>query len=429
MRLPRVPRLPLVPDPLRRARIPSDVESVISRAAEVDPRSVGMTVDKIEHIWNGVVDLYRGGAHRAIQVCVRRRGQVVLDRSIGHAHGNGPRDKPDDEKVLATTETPFLAYSASKAVTASVVHLLDQRGQIHIGDRVAEYIPEFAKNGKEFITIGQVLAHRAGMPIHPPELMTLDALHDRERILQALCDAKPISRAGKLQAYHALSGGSILGEIVHRVTDKNIRDYLGSEILSPLGFRWTNYGVSLDDVGKVATNYVTGPPALPPVSTMVNRLLGVSTSQAVEMSNDPRFLTSILPAGSVVTTANELSRFFELLRAGGELDGVRIFEPRTIRRAISEQSFLEVDFTLAFPVRYSYGFMLGGKHFSLFGPDTMSTFGHLGYTNILGWADPDRELSVGLITSGKPVIYPEVFSWLGVPARIGASAPKTGSPR
>ena len=99
--------------------------------------------------------------------------------------------------------------------------------------------------------------------------------------------------------------------------------------------------------------------------------------------------------------------------------------PRTLRRATSEQSFLEVDFTLGFPIRYSYGFMLGGKYASLFGPDTTNAFGHLGFSNILAWADPDRELSVGFITSGKPVVYPEVFGWLNVPARIGAAAPKT----
>lgn len=425
MRLLRVPRLPLVPDPLRRSRIPSDIESVTSRGREVDPASVGMTEAKVERIWDGVVDLYRGGAHPAIQVCVRRRGEVVLDRSIGHAHGNGPKDKADAEKVVATTETPFLVYSASKAVTAAVIHLLDERGIIHIGDRVSEYIPEFATNGKEFITIAQVLSHRSGLPVHPRELVSVDALHDREKIVAALCDAKPITHPGKLQAYHALTGGSILGEIVHRVTGNDIRVFLDSEILSPLGFRWTNYGVSLDDVDKVASNYLTGPPLLPPISTMLTRLLGATASDAVDMSNDPRFLTSVLPAGSVVSTANELSRFFELLRAGGELDGVRVFDPRTLRRATSEQSFLEVDFTLGFPIRYSYGFMLGGKYASLFGPDTTNAFGHLGFSNILTWADPDRELSVGFITSGKPVVYPEVFGWLNVPARIGAAAPKT----
>src|SRR5688572_19183068 len=120
-RLPPLPRLPLVPDPLRRARIPRDLDSVTTIAAEEDPAAAGMTRDGLERIWKGVVNLYRGGAHPAIQLCVRREGRVVLDRAIGHAKGNGPSDRSDADKVLATPGTPFVVFSASKAVTAMVV--------------------------------------------------------------------------------------------------------------------------------------------------------------------------------------------------------------------------------------------------------------------------------------------------------------------
>jgi CubicO group peptidase (beta-lactamase class C family) len=143
----------------------------------------------------------------------------------------------------------------------------------------------------------------------------------------------------------------------------------------------------------------------------------------VEASNDPRFLTGIIPAGNVVASATELSRFFELLRAGGELDGVQIFEPRTIMRARSEQSYREIDFTLGFPTRYGLGFMLGAQVLSLFGPNTEQAFGHLGYTNTIGWADPQRALSAALGTSGKPVIYPELPDLLGLMRRVGRCVP------
>src|SRR5919198_6411247 len=103
---PRVPRLPLVPDPLRRARIPRDVDSVTSRGLEADPRDVGMTPESIERIWSDAVAWYRSGVHPAIQVCVRRGGEVVLDRAVGHARGNGPRDAEEIEKAPATPETP-----------------------------------------------------------------------------------------------------------------------------------------------------------------------------------------------------------------------------------------------------------------------------------------------------------------------------------
>lgn len=423
-----LPRLPYGPDLLRRARIGKDTDAVTSRGPAEDPESAGMTADDVQRIWDGVVGVYRGGAHPAMQLCVRREGRIVLNRAIGHASGNGPKDPADAERVPATVETPFCVYSASKAVTATVVHLLDERGVLHIDDRVCEYLPEFTSHGKDAMTIAQVLAHRAGIPNLPPEALDLDHLEDRERQVQLLCDTKPFARPGKLVAYHALSGGAVLGEIVHRATGKSIREVLAAEILGPLGFRWTNFGVAPQDVPAVGTSYVTGPAVLPPVSTMLTRLLGTTVDEAVQASNDPRFLTAVVPAGNLVTTAVELSRFFELLRTGGELDGVRILQPRTIRRAITKQTHLEVDFTFGVPVGYSLGFMLGAKRLSLFGPDTEQAFGHLGFTNILGWADPARALSVALITSGKPVIYPEVFDFLGIMGRIGAAAPKVENP-
>jgi CubicO group peptidase (beta-lactamase class C family) len=263
----------------------------------------------------------------------------------------------------------------------------------------------------------------------PREALDLDLLADQDHILDLVCEARPTSRPGKRLAYHAISGGFILGEVVRRVTGTSIRDVLAEEILDPLGFRWTNYGVRPEDVPLVGTSYVTGPPVGPPISTLLTRALGAPIARIVELSNDPRFLTGVIPSASVVTTANELSRFFELGRREGELDGVRVFEPRTLRRALTEQSYLEMDFTLGFPTRFSYGFMLGARVLSLFGPNTELAFGHLGFVNILGWADPQRAVSCALITSGKPIVYPGVTYFLGIGRRIGKEAPSVTGAR
>jgi CubicO group peptidase (beta-lactamase class C family) len=93
-----------------------------------------------------------------------------------------------------------------------------------------------------------------------------------------------------------------------------------------------------------------------------------------------------------------------------------------------ERSYLEIDLTLGAPVRLSAGFILGARWLSLYGPDTELAFGHLGFTNILGWADPERELSCALVTSGKPIIYPELYDLWGITRRIGAETPKTDRP-
>jgi CubicO group peptidase (beta-lactamase class C family) len=391
---------------------------------EIDPRSVDVEPAAVESIWKAVETLYKDGVHPAIQLCIRRRGRILLDRAVGHARGAGPHDPPDAGKIVVTPETPFNTFSASKAVTAMVIHHLDQQHLLHLDDPVCQYIPEFAAHGKRWITIRHVLTHRAGIPNIPPEAMRLELLEQPAEILRILCDARPTSRAGRRLAYHAISGGFLLGEIVQRVTGDDIRVVLASEILEPLGFRWMNYGVDPDDIERVAQNYFTGLPVLPPLSWLFRRFLGVSFEAVPELGNDPRYLTSIIPSGNIVATANELSRFYQLLLNGGELDGVRIFEPRTIRRAVSEQSYLEFDFSLAMPVRYGMGFMLGGRWMSFWGPDTFHAFGHIGFINVMGWADPERQIAVALLTSGKPLLYPGISHFAAIAKEIGAACPK-----
>jgi CubicO group peptidase (beta-lactamase class C family) len=422
--MPSVPRLPLVPDPLRRIHVRRDLASITTTAAEADPALVGLDSKAVEKMWRAARDLYRSGVHPALQLCVRRHGEVVIDRAIGHASGNGPDDGRDSARVLVSTDTPFCVFSASKAVTAMVVHKLHERGVLSIEDRVADYIPEYAAHGKGATTIAHVLAHRAGVPTPPREALDIERISDREHVIQVIANAKPFVKPGTLLAYHAVSGGFILGEIVHRVTGRSIKDALEEEFLRPLGFRWMNYGVAEADLGEVGVNYVTGPPLLPPLSNLVSRVLGNPIDAVVELSNDPRFLTAVVPAANIVTNANELSRFFEIFRAGGELDGVRVMEPETIARALTEQSRLEIDLSLGFPTRFSLGLMLGAKVLSLFGRDTDQAFGHLGLINIMGWADPQRGLSAALITSGKPMLYPELPRFFGVMQTITSEVPK-----
>ncbi len=423
--LPTVPRPPLgLPDPLRRIRVPRDLDSATTVGEEASPEAGGVTAESVESIWRGVKDWYRSGVHPAMQVCVRREGEVILDRAIGHASGNGPRDGEGAEKVAATPATPFCIYSTSKAITALVVHKLAERGLLGLDDPIAAHVPGYDAHGKGEITIAQVLAHRAGVPNLPPDALDLDRINDREFLAQSLSDARPFASPGRYLAYHAVSGGFILAEVVWRVTGKDIRTVLAEELLDPLGFRWTNYGVAEGDVGRVALNYITGPPTAPPLSNLLSRALGSGLNDLVDLTNDPRYLTGVVPSANTVTTANELSRFFEVMRCGGELDGVRVIEAETIRGALVEQSHLELDFSLGFPTRFSLGLMLGARFLSLYGRDTQHAFGHLGFTNMLAWADPERAISVAVLNSGKPIVYPEMHRFLGTMQRITSEMPK-----
>ncbi|MGN6605516.1 MAG: serine hydrolase, partial [Jatrophihabitans sp.] len=122
--------------------------------------------------------------------------------------------------------------------------------------------------------------------------------------------------------------------------------------------------------------------------------------------------------------ANEMSRFMEILRRGGSMDGVTVLRPRTLRRALAERSYHELDWSLGAPLRHSAGYMLGAKVLGLYGPDTDDAFGHLGFTNVMFWADPRRELSVALVTSGKPYASTHLGRLFHLTRVIGTQAPK-----
>jgi CubicO group peptidase (beta-lactamase class C family) len=278
----------------------------------------------------------------------------------------------------------------------------------------------FERHGKGGITIRQVLTHRAGIPALPGARFSLDLLADPAHILELLCDARPLSAPGRKLAYHALTGGFLLGAVIAEATGLSAGAFLQQEVSRPLGLPDFRYGVEPSRIAEVAENALTGLP-LPIVSWLFSRSVGLSLDQAVSAANDPRFLTAEVPSGNLITSPREACRFFEALRQGGSLDGVRVFDPRTIRRATAEQSMLQIDGSIGLPVRYSMGFILGDDHLSPYGPRTEQAFGHVGFSNVLVWADPAREISVAYLNTGKPFVTAGQLAFYDVPRTISAA--------
>ena len=96
-----------------------------------------------------------------------------------------------------------------------------------------------------------------------------------------------------------------------------------------------------------------------------------------------------------------------------------MFEPRTVARAVQPQVTGQVDRVLMMPIPLSMGFMLGLRSFGFYGPRTANAYGHLGFTNVLGWADPDRDISVAFMNTGKPLLAARMLAWLNVTRVIG----------
>lgn len=200
---------------------------------------------------------------------------------------------------------------------------------------------------------------------------------------------RPFYRPGLVHIYHALTWGPLMREIVYAAADEEIREILAGEILDPLGFRWTNFGVAKDDLPLVAPSHPTGRPLPPVIAQIFRRAIGGTVHEIIPYTNTPGFLTTVVPSSNTVSTANELSRFAEIWRRGGELDGVRVMSPETLRGAVQECRRLRPDFAIGLqPARWGTGFILGTKRFGPFGRNAPAAFGHLGLTNIALWADP-----------------------------------------
>jgi CubicO group peptidase (beta-lactamase class C family) len=305
-----------------------------------------------------------------------------------------------------------------------LIHLLQEAEQLHVDEPVATFIPEFAKRRKHNITIRDILTHRAGIPPTPQEAIDLDLLAKPDAIVEAFCDLEPTHRPGSVQAYQAITSGFILAEIIKRVTGTDIQDFLRIKIREPLKMKHFRYGVPPEQLDRVAVDAFTGPIPTWPYKSLVQIAFGASMRELVDMANDARFRTAVVPAGNLIATPEEVSRFFETLLCGGTYEETRIFDPRTVARAVKPQVVGQVDRVLMMPIPLSMGFMLGGRTFGFYGPRTAQAYGHLGFTNVLGWADPDRDISVAFMNTGKPLLSAKMLSWLNVTRVIGTRIPR-----
>ena len=405
-----------------RIRVPSDLDAVTTIGPE---DAGGLDPAAIERIWEAARHWYRAGMQPAVQLCLRYNGTVVLNRAIGHAWGNGPDDPADADRVPVSTSTPFCVYSVAKAISTTVVHMLVERGAFSLDDRVCDYLPSYTGHGKERTTIRHVMTHSAGVPFATGPRADVRRVNDSDYTRARLSEFKPIHRPGLVHIYHGVTWGPLVREIVSAATGRNIREILATEILDPLGFRWTNYGVAEADVPLVAPSYVTGKPLPAPIAAALRIALGGTMTQIIPFSNTPVFLTSVVPSSSTVSTADELSRFAEILRRGGELDGVRVMRPDTLAAAVRPCRRLRPDVATGLaPIRWGTGFMLGSKRFGPFGADAAAAFGHTGLTNVAIWADPARGLAAGLISSGKPGRHPEAERFTALLNQITAQIPR-----
>jgi CubicO group peptidase (beta-lactamase class C family) len=409
----------------RRVAVPDDLDDVVTidRAAEADPKDLGLEPSRVAAVWDAVEDLYRTGLQPAMTLVVRRGGRIVLKRAIGSLRGNLPGEEGPLEKL--SPDAPISLFSASKAISALLVHKLAELNQLSLQDRVAEHIPKFAARGKERVTLRQLLSHRAGIPLLPVSEPDPELLRHWDAIVDMLCAASPADARFQKQAYHALTAGFILGEVVRRASGRELPELLREWIAAPLGATHLTYGLAPALRGQAPRNVFTGPKVFWPINTIARRVLGVPFEQAAEASNSDAFLSGVVPAGNIYATADEASRVFQMLLDRGKWNGAQVLRPDTVAEAKRPVGPMQVDGMLRIPIRYSAGFMLGENPFGLYGPSCRQAFGHLGFISVLCWADPARDMSVAFLNTGKSVSPTGVVRLARVLGAISRAFPPT----
>lgn len=313
---------------------------------------------------NGVIDLVRSRGAKA-QICVIQDGEVVLDAAIGC--------RPD---------ALFWVFSASKPFTALLVHQLAERGELDLDDPIVRHWPEF---GKPDITIRHVLQHRAGIPTIHGAARDMLVMSDWRRSVRAIERARPRYPAGAVPAYHVVSFGFILGELVRRVTGTPVDKLLDERIVAPLGLADTHLGLRTADWGRHV-----------PI-----RGYGHNAKLAQVFVNRRYLREAVIPAAGISSTARDLARFYDiLLRGGGP-----VLRPETVAEARRPTSDGEVDRFLGVPTRWSQGFQLGGPAAdptiirTMGQTSSRETFGHNGSNCCIAWADPTRRMAFAYVTS------------------------------
>lgn len=320
-------------------------------------------------------------------------------------------------------DTPVCYFSGAKAVTAFLIHLLNEDKLIDLHDTIGFYFPEFARDGKKNINIHQVLSHRSGIP-GLPENIPVELLSDNDEIWRLLCVARMSGRHKGNLAYHAVTGGYILERIINKVTNMSIQQFLDERVRKPMNMVYFRYGIAPEQATGIATNYTSGLKPRFPVSGLIKRALGGPIQLATEVSNTPRFHNAVIPAGNIIGTAEEMNRFFQMLLNDGLWEGKQICQPMTVRHLTQEYCDVQFDRTLMLPMRYSAGLMIGGDPFGIWGRHSSSAFGHVGLTNKLFWADQGRDISVSLLTTGMPIVGNNIPPLINFLSNINQHCPR-----
>ena len=318
---------------------------------------------------------------------------VALDGEVIHHEAFGD----------ATTDNRYVMFSATKAVVASAVWLLIQSGDLDVSKAVAHYIPEFGTNGKDVVTVEQVMLHTSGFPAAP---LGPPTWYSREARLERFGKWKLNFEPGTRFVYHPTSAHWVLAELIERLSGDDYRDFVRAQVLAPLGLSpRLQLGVPVDQQSDITTLQKVGEPVSP---DELEKLLGIRELPATEVTDDA--LVSYngadvralgVPGGGGVSDAASMALFYQALLhnpAGLWKDDALLDFTGNVRNHLPDQiSQLPIERTLGLCTAghdgkgslRGFGKTVSGR-----------TFGHAGAAGQLAWADPESGISFCYLTNG-----------------------------
>ena len=315
-------------------------------------------------------------------ICVYVGGRQVVDLWGGFA--DAAKLRPWQNNTLVNI------WSATKGVVATAVAILVDEGKLSYEAPVVKYWPEFARNGKERITVAQVMSHQAGLNGFV-EATTIQDCYDWRRVTERLAAQKPFWEPGTLASYHAVTFGFLAGELIRRASGQDPGSFIRDKIARPLG---ADFFIGLPEseeprVAEVIPAAVSAIPAQPPE---IPRRAVVNPVLDPLYPSTRAWRAAQIPAGNGHTTGRGLGRIYGAVANGGEIDGVRIISVEGIDR-LRTVIYRGPDLLLG-PRAWGAGVYLNGG--PTFGPYP-ETFGHTGWGGAFGCANRERRVGIGYV--------------------------------
>ena len=366
------------------------------------PGEVGMRAEHLERVDAIVAEGLEAGRMAGCVVAVGRRGKLVLLRAYGDR-----QQQPHREPM--TVDTVFDLASLTKPLaTASSVMLLIERGQLRLGTRVGRVLPEFAKNGKDRITIRQLLTHQGGLT---PDNRLSDYQDGEAKAWERIFELPLIEPPGERFIYSDV-GFIVLGRVVQQLSGQDLASFAARNIYQPLKMRETGFKPSESLRARAAATERRG-----------------DTWMKGEV-HDPRAfeLGGVAGHAGLFSTATDLAVYAQMMLGQGRYGGVRVFSPRTVDvmtrgyRVSTDANGTAGLRGLGWDKRTGYSSNRG---------DLLSdrAFGHGGFTGTTFWVDPELDLFVILLSTRlHPDGKGEVNSLAGRIANVAAASidPPTG---